>query len=248
MRFKDKVVLITWASRGIWRALALYFWKEGAFVVVNYLSGEKEANAIVANIKKFSSSAIAIKCDVANEKEVKSMINETIKTFWRIDILVNNAGIYINKPIFDRTTEDWNKVINTNLLGTFLCSKYVCLEMLKNKNWWKIINLSSINGTKFFSPDEIDYDVSKAWIIALTKDFAKAFAPKILVNAIAPWNIDTESTKENSAQSYEEDIENIYLKRFWKVQEVVKTILFLASDEASYINWTTIYIDWWFSC
>jgi NAD(P)-dependent dehydrogenase (short-subunit alcohol dehydrogenase family) len=122
------------------------------------------------------------------------------------------------------------------------------LEMLKNKDWGKIINLSSINGTKFFSPDEIDYDISKAWIIALTKNFAKAFAPKILVNAIAPWNINTESTKENSLDSYDEDIENIYLKRFWKTEEIVKTILFLASDEASYINWTCIYIDWWFSC
>lgn len=244
MKFKDKVVLITWASRWIWMATALHFWKEWASVIVNYLNSEEKANKVVENIEKLWWKAIAVKCDVSKEEEVINMINITIKTFWKIDILVNNAWVSNDSPILKKTVEQWKRTLDVNLLGTFLCSKYSIIEMLKS--WkWKIINISSINWTKSFSPDEIDYDVSKSWIITLTKDFAKGFAPYIIVNAIAPWNTNTEITKFKSSEG---DKKNIYINRFWNVNEIVKIILFLSGDDSSYINWTVIFADWWFSC
>jgi len=245
MKFKDKVVIITWASKWIWRTTALFFWKERAIVVVNYLSSENEANKVVNNIEKLWWKSIAIKCDISDENNVKDMVNQTIKHFWKIDILINNAWIYKDATIFERSVEQWNKTISINLLWTFLCSKYVVKEMLKNNNW-RIVNLSSVNWTKFFSPDQIDYDVSKAWIIALTKNFAKAFAPNIIVNAIAPWNVATEISMEHSKDSYEDDVKPIYLKRFATTSEIAKLILFLSSDDSSYINGSVLYADWWF--
>lgn len=248
MNFKNKVILITWASSGIGMATALNFWKEWASVIVNYLSSPLKAQKIVENIKLFWSDAIAIKCDISNEEDVKSMIHTSIKIFGKIDILINNAWISIPSPILKRSTSDWHKVMDTNLLGTFLCSKYVVDEMLKQSIKWKIINIGSINGTKTFAPDLIDYDISKAWMIALTKNFAKAFSPNIIVNAIAPWNINTNNSQLLSQDSYEEDIRNIYQNRFWTLKEVVNVILFLASEDSNYINWTVIYADGWFSC
>jgi 3-oxoacyl-[acyl-carrier protein] reductase len=172
------------------------------------------------------------------------MIEETIKTFWKIDILVNNAWISSDVPIFERTAEQWKRTLDVNLIWTFLCSKYAILEMLKNKDWWKIINLASINGTKHFYPEQIDYDVSKAWIISLTKILAKASWPKISVNAIAPWNIDNYDEETPSWNPTEEDLNKIYSRRYWKITEIAKTVLFLASDNASFINGITLFLDW----
>ena len=248
MKFKDKVVIITWASRWIWRATALYFWKEWATVVVNYLSSGIDANKVVKSIIKLWWNSIAIKWDVSCEDNVKKIVDRTINTFWKIDILVNNAWISNDVPILERTVDQWKRTMDVNLLGTFLCSKYVVKEMLKNKNLCKIINVSSINWSKFFAPDLIDYDISKLWIIALTKNFAKAFSPNIIVNAIAPWNVNTEITKLSSFDNYDDEIINIYSNRFWELAEIVKVILFLSSDESNYINWTVIYVDWGFSC
>lgn len=242
MKFKNKVVLITWASKWIWRATALYFWKEWASVIVNYLNSEENAFKVVDAIKKMWSNSIAIKWDVSDENQVINMVNESIKIFWKIDILINNAWIIISEPILSKTLNQWNSVINTNLLGTFLCSKHVVSNMLDNNNWWVILNVSSINWTKYFSPDEIDYDISKAWIIALTKNFAKAFSPKIRVIAIAPWNVDTDIN--GNSYDYESDLKPIYLKKFWSSSEIWKIILNLVSDDFSYMNWEVIFLDW----
>lgn len=243
MKFKDKVVLITWASRGIWMATALHFWKEWAIVIVNYLNSEEKANKVVEHIKKIWWNAIAIKCDVSEENEVISMVNKTIEVFWKIDVLINNAAISNDIPIFERTSEQWKKTMDTNLLWVFLCSKFVILEM--QKKWlWKIINLTSVNWTKHFYPEQVDYDVSKAWIISLTKILAKASWPNISVVAVAPWNIDNYDENAPTWDPTEEELNKVYLKRHWKITEIVKTILFLAGGSSSYINWTTIFIDW----
>lgn len=241
MKFKNKVVLITWASKWIWRATALYFWKEWASVVVNYLNSEESAFKVVDAIKKMWSNSISIKWDVSDENQVVNMVNESIKIFWKIDILINNAWVIINKPIFDKNLSDWNNVINTNLLWTYLCSKYY-VESMINKWWGLILNLSSVNWTKYFSPDEIEYDISKAWIIALTKNFAKAFSPKFRIFAIAPWNVNTNINNN----IWEDDLGIIYSKRFSSANEIWKIIVNLCSDDFLYVNWETIFIDgWW---
>lgn len=246
MKFKDKVVIITWASRWIWRATALFFWKEWAKVVVNYLHSKDNAEKVVENIITLWWQAIIYKCDISQENEVISMMKETVKKWGRLDILINNAGISNSTPIFERTVEQWKRTMDVNLLGTFLCCKYGVREMLKTGGW-KIINIWSINGTKDFCPDLIDYDVSKAGIIALTKNFSKAFSPKVIVNTIAPWSVSTQKSLEMSDISYDEDIKNIDLKRFATEKEIAKTILYLSSDDSTYINGSVLFVDGWFN-
>src|SRR3990167_662024 len=242
MRLKNKIALITGSSKGIGKATALLFAKEGAKIVVNYFSSEKEASAVVDEIKKIGSDAIAIKCDVSKETDVKKMVQKIIDKFGKIDILVNNAGIVFDVPFFDRSVEQWKKTLDVNLLGTFLCSKYVSQQMLKT-NGGKIINISSTNGINSFSPAAMDYDSSKAGIIILTRDLAKELAPKIQVNSIAPGWVDTEMNKDLPKDFVEEETAKIYLKRFAKPEEIAKAILFLASDEASYITGSILKVD-----
>jgi len=243
MKLKNKVAIVTGSSRGIGKVTALLFAKEGAKVVINYLlSEEKETLLVVDEIKKMGSEAIAVKCDVSEESQVKKMIKQTLDEFGKIDILVNNAGVVFDVPFFERTVEQWKRTLDVNLLGTFLCSKYASEQMLKN-NGGKIINVSSTNGINSFSPEAMDYDASKAGIIILTRDLAKELAPKIQVNSIAPGWVDTEMNKDLPQNFVKEEMEKIYLKRFAKPEEIAKSILFLASDDASYITGSILKVD-----
>jgi 3-oxoacyl-[acyl-carrier protein] reductase len=242
MKLKNKVALITGASRGIGKATALLFAKEGAKIVVNYFSSEKDANNVVNIIRKTGSEAIAIKCDVSKENEVKKMIGKIIKTFGKIDILVNNAGIVFDAPLFKKKTEQFKRTLDVNLLGNFFCSKYTSEKMLKKKSG-KIINISSTNAINSFNPDAIDYDASKAGIIALTKDFAKELAPNIQVNAIAPGWVNTDMNKGLSKKFIKNETEKIYLKRFAEPEEIARSILFFASEDSNYITGSTQVID-----
>jgi len=248
MKLKNKIAIITGASRGIGKTTALLFAKEGAKIVVDYhisdyeQNAEKNAFSVVNEIKKIGSEAIAIKCDVSQENEVKEMIQKTIEKFGKIDILVNNAGIVFDVQFFERTVEQWKKTLNVNLLGTFLCSKYASEQMLKNDNG-KIINISSTNGINCFSPESIDYDASKAGVINLTRNLAKKLAPKIQVNSIAPGWVDTEMNKDLPKDFVKEETEKIYMKRFAKPEEITKSILFLASADASYITGSILKVD-----
>lgn len=242
MKFKNKVVLITGASSGIGKATAILFAKEGAKVVVNYFSSEDRAKKVVYEITGIGSEAIAIKCDVSRENEVEAMMNKAIKAFGKIDILVNNAGIVYDVPISERKSEQWKRTMEVNLFGTFLCSKYGSAHMLKN-NSGKIINISSTSAIYSFCPEIIDYDASKAGVIALTKDFSKALAPKIQVNAIAPGWVDTEMNKDLPKDFIKEEIKHIYLKRFAKPEEIAKAILFLASKDSSFITGSVLVVD-----
>ena len=201
MKLKNKVAIITGSSRGIGKATALLFAKEGAKIVVDYhvsdYEPDAEANAdtVVKEIEKIGSEAIVMRCDVSKEDEVKKMVARAIGKFGKIDILVNNAGIVFDVPFFEKTIEEWNTTMNTNLLGTFLCSKYASMEMLKNDNG-KIVNVSSTNGINVICPESMDYNVSKAGIINLTENLAKELAPNIMVNAVAPGWVDTEMNKD----------------------------------------------------
>lgn len=244
MQFKEQVVLITWASRWIGRATALAFAKEWAKVIVNYFSSEKEAFAVIDEIKEIGSEGLAIKCDISEEIEVQEMINQTIQTFGKIDILVNNAWIVFDVPLFKKTIKQFKRTLDVNLVGTFLCSKYVSVEMLKS-DWGKIINISSTNAMEDFSPESIDYDASKAWIISLTRNLAKQLAPTIRVNAIAPGRVDTDMNKNLPNDFVQEEIEKIYLKRFANPNEIANVVLFLASEKASFINWSIVMVDGW---
>lgn len=242
MKLKNKVALITGSSKGIGKATALLFAKEGAKVVINYLSSEKEAISVVEEIKKIGSEAISIKCDVSQEDQVKEMVEKIILKFGKIDVLVNNAGVVFDVPFFEKSVDQWKKTLDTNLLGTFLCCKYASVHMLKN-NYGKIVNVSSTNGLCFFSPDSMDYDASKAGIIVLTKNISKELAPNIQVNAVAPGWVDTDMNKDLSIDFIENEKNNISLKRFAQPEEIAKSILFLVSDDASYINGAVIQVD-----
>ena len=242
MRFKNKVVIVTGSSRGIGKATAILFAKEGANVVVNNSILNNEAKSVVNEIKKHGSEAIAIKCDVSDERQVKQMVEKTIKTFSRIDILVNNAGVVFDTPFKERTVKQWKRTLEVNLIGVFLCSKYVA-EYMKKQKGGKIVNVSSTNGINSFNPEAMDYDASKAGVIILTRNLAKELAPIIQVNSVAPGWVDTDMNKELTKDFVEEETKKIYLKRFAKPEEIAKTILFLSSDDASYITGSTIKID-----
>ncbi len=239
----NKVVLITGASKGIGKSTAIEFAKKGYNVVINYNTNKEKAEILKKELEtKYNIKCITIKANIQNEEEINKMINETINTFNKIDVLVNNAGIAIDTTIEDKTKELFLKTIETNLIGTFLVSKKVAEHMLKEKKG-TIINISSTNGIDTYYPYSIDYDASKAGVISLTKNLAVEYAPYIRVNSVAPGWVDTEMNKELDDEFKKEEQEKILLKRFAKPEEIANVILFLASEDASYINGTTIIVD-----
>lgn len=242
MKFKDKVVLVTGASRGIGKATALSFAKEGAKIIVNYNNSQKEANDVVKEISKMGSETIALKCDVSKEEEVKKMVSESIKKFGRIDILVNNAGIVFDIPLFEKTVEQWNKTLGVNLIGIYLCSKYAA-PYLKKQKTGIIVNISSTNGIDTLGTESADYDASKSGVISLTRNLATELAPDVRVNCIAPGWVNTDINKNLPKDYVAEETEHILMKRFGKPEEIAKAALFLASDDASFITGTTLVVD-----
>lgn len=246
-KFKDKVVLITGASRGIGRATALAFAKEGAKVIIDYfvsnIEPDAESNAlnIIKEIESMGQKAIMFQADVRDEIQVKNLINETIKTFGKIDILINNAGIVFDEEYIDKTVEHWNNTLSTNLIGQFLTIKYANKYMPEGS---KIINMSSTNATTCFDINAIDYDASKAGVMVMTKDFAQILAPKkIFVNAILPCWVNTDMNKDLPLDFVKKETEKIWLKRFAEPEEISKLILFLTSDDNTYITGSLITFD-----
>ena len=242
MRFKNKVAIVTGGSRGIGRAIALEFAKEGASVVVNYVKAEDKAKSLVMEIEKLGAKAIAVKCDVSKEQEVRKMIDQTLKTFGRLDILVNNAGIVFDIPFFDKTTEHWKRTLDVNLMGVFFCSKYAAIHMKKQKTG-KIVNISSTNGIDTLSPDSMDYDATKSAVISMTKNLAVELAPNISVNCVAPGWVDTDINKNLPKDYVKEETKRISLKRLGRPEEIANAVLFLASDQASFITGSILVVD-----
>lgn len=241
-RFQRKTILITGASKGIGRATALAFAEEGGNIVINYNSSQREADELVKEIESMGSQALAVRCDISQEDEVRKMVENAAAHFGKIDILVNNAGIVKDISVFKRSVEDWRRTLDVNLIGQFLCIKYVSQNMLENDGG-RIINIASTSAIYSFSPDIIDYDASKAGVIALTKNFAKALAPNILVNAIAPGWVNTDINKDLPNDFIEKEKNQIYLKRFAKPEEIAKIILFLGEKESNYITGSVIIAD-----
>lgn len=243
MKLKGKISLVTGAGQGIGRAIALIFAKEGASVIVNDIDLDKAA-AVAEEINASGGRAIPVKADVSQSEEVSNMVAEALKHFGRIDILVNNAGIQTDSPFLDLSEEEWQRVIDVNLKGVFLCSQTVAKEMVKHRKG-KIINISSIHQS-IPRRNRAHYDASKAGIEILTKDMALELASyKINVNCIAPGAIATPMNKDilDSPEGIAEMNSKIPWGRMGKPEEVAQVALFLASDEADYIIGSTIYID-----
>ncbi len=233
-----KIVLVTGGSRGIGAAIALQFAKNNYDVIINYLNSEEEVISLQKNIiTNYNVRCEVIKCDISNEKDVIYMTNFIKKNFKKIDVLVNNAGI-CNDMILDyKTYDDFKKVIDVNLNGTFLVTKYIS----KLINSGSVINISSTNGIDTYYPESIDYDASKAGVISLTHNFAKLLAPKIRVNAICPGWVETDQNKELSLKQIKNIKKGILLKRFAKPQEIASVTFFVANE--SYINNSIIRVD-----
>lgn len=239
----NNVVLITGSSRGIGKAIAIEFAKKSYDIVINYLKSEEKAFDLAAQIEKqYRVKTLVVKADVRDEKQVKTMVDIAIKKFGKIDVLVNNAGIAIDKDFDEKTVEDWQETLSTNLIAPFIVSRCVGNEMKKNKKG-KIINISSTNGINTFFPTSVDYDASKAALINLTHNLAIQYAPYINVNCVAPGWVNTEMNKELPEDLISGETEKIYKKRFAEPEEVAKVVTFLASSDADYINNEIIKID-----
>ncbi|GAB2561580.1 3-oxoacyl-[acyl-carrier-protein] reductase [Gracilibacillus alcaliphilus] len=237
-----QVVLITGASRGIGREIALTFARNGAKVVVNYSGSEGKAQAVVDEIIADGGEAIKIKANVSKEEEVKAMVKETIKTFGSLDVLVNNAGITRDNLLMRMSEADFDDVIDINLKGVFLCTKAVTRQMMKQKSG-RIINVSSVVGVSG-NPGQANYVSAKAGVIGLTKTTAKELAARnILVNAIAPGFISTDMTDKLTEEQREQMLALIPLNKLGEAKDVANVALFLASEQSNYITGQTIQVD-----
>ncbi|MGD0802655.1 MAG: 3-oxoacyl-ACP reductase family protein [Candidatus Bathyarchaeia archaeon] len=247
MKLEGKVALVTGASRGIGRAIALTLAREGASVAVNYVKGAKEAEKVASEIKSMGSRAITIKADVSNQDQVKKMIVEITRSFGGIDILVNNAGILIPTSLMETTEDGWDQVMAINLKGPFNCIQEAAKLMIPKRNG-KIINISSISGLGCAPTGEGAYGCSKAGVIALTSVASQELGPYgINVNCIAPGWIKTDMTNAKSG-SNAEDI-NVRkaglaaMRRIGDTQDIANVTLFLASEESSFISGQVIVAD-----
>jgi len=246
MDLKGKVAIITGARRGMGRSHAITLAKAGAKVVVADISLE-DCQKVVEEIKKSGGQALAVKCDVTKKTEIDEMVKKAIEQWGRVDILVNNAGICQFKPFLEITEEEWDRTIDINLKGYFLCAQAAAREMVKQKSG-AIVNIASIAmgqvGVGF--PTLSHYCASKGGIVAMTETLALELAPfNIRVNAIAPGAIDTpmvESTKADP-KMMEGTLSRIPLHRMGKSEEVSNLVLFLASDASSYMTGSTVVID-----
>ena len=241
-RFENKIVLVTGAGRGIGASIAKRFASEGAEVIVNYSGNDEAAQKTVDEITATGGQAQKYKCSVNDSESVKVMIDEIIKEFGRIDILVNNAGITKDGLMLRMTDEDFDRVIDVNLKGTFNCTKYVSKYMLKQKSG-KIINISSVVGLSG-NAGQVNYSASKAGIMGITKSAAKELSSRgITVNAVAPGYVDTDMTKVLSDTIRNEILKNIPLQRMGNVEDISNCVAFLASEDASYITGQVISVD-----
>ena len=238
---ENKVVLVTGSTRGIGKATIIEFASKGYNVVINYVSSEKEANELKEFVEdKYGIKALAIKCDVSNEEQVKQLISIVIREFGKIDVLVNNAGIVYDRSFEEITVEEFERTLKVNVIGAFIVSREVSKYMESGS---AIINVSSTNGTKTISPECLDYNISKIGLQSLTRDLAFQLKPKIRVNAIAIGWADTDMNKDLPRDYIEEEMSKIYLERFAEPSEIAKTIYFLGSEESSYINGEILTID-----
>lgn len=239
---KGQTALVTGASRGIGRSIALGLADLGANVAVNYAGSEAAAAEVVEAIQAKGVSAIAIKSNVGRTEEADAMVKQVLETFGRIDILVNNAGITRDNLIMRMKEEEFDQVIETNLKGVFNCLKAVTRPMMKQR-YGRIINISSVVGA-LGNPGQANYVAAKAGVIGLTKSAARELASRgITVNAVAPGFIDTDMTRELPEDMREDLLGGIPLARLGQPEEIAGVVAFLASSSASYMTGQVLHVD-----
>jgi 3-oxoacyl-[acyl-carrier protein] reductase len=238
----NKIALVTGASRGIGRAIAITLAGYGATVIVNYNGSREKADEVVEEIEKNGGKALAYQADVADFLAVQNMFADLVKQFGRIDILINNAGITRDNLILKMTEDDFDQVIDINLKGVFNCLKQAARLMLKQKQG-RIVNISSISGV-IGNAGQVNYSASKAGVIGMTKSLAKELGSRgITVNAIAPGYINTDMTAVLKEDLKEKVLDAIPLRRLGEAEEIAEAAAFLVSDKAAYITGQTIQID-----
>ena len=241
MNFEGKVVLVTGSSRSLGAQIVKDFASKGANVIIDYNRSEEKALKLKKDLEElYSKEVLAIKCDISNEDEVISMTDMIVNKYGKIDILVNNAGICDDSLFDEKQKNTFLKVLETNILGTYLVTKHIAKYINKRG---KIINIASDNGLGNGYPESCDYDASKAGVISLTHNMAKFYAPDINVNCICPGWIDSDMNKGLNDNQRSEINKGILLERFASKKEVSNVVLFLASDEASYVNDSIITVN-----
>ena len=237
---EGQTALVTGASRGIGKAIAISLANEGAEVIINYSSSLENANKVVSEINSFGGKAYPLQADVSNEDSANKLIKAVLDRNNKIDVLVNNAGITKDGLLMRMKTEDWQKVLDLNLSGVFYCTRAVSRQMLKQKKG-RIINITSVVGL-MGNPGQANYSAAKAGVVGLTQSAAKEFASRgITVNAVAPGFISTDMTKDLNSEAI---LSAIPLGRFGEPKDVAGTVKFLAADpSAAYITGQTIQVD-----
>lgn len=243
MKLKDKIAIVTGGAGGIGKKITEVFLAEGASVNI-FDVNEAEGEKTISEFSKIygGSSIKFFRVDITSESSVKEAINKIIEEQEKIDILVNNAGITLDNLVLRMSLEDWKRVIDINLTGAFICSKYTVKHMMKKRSG-KIVNIASIVGVHG-NAGQANYSSSKAGLIGLTKTLAKELAGRnILANAVAPGYIETDMTKKLSDKVKEKLMEVIPIKRLGTIDDVAKTVLFLSSGDSDYITGSVISLD-----
>lgn len=239
---ENKVAVITGASRGIGRQIALTLAQEGAAVIVNYNGSAAKAEEVVEEIKKQGGQAEAVQCNVSEYDQAEQLMTYVTGKYGKIDILVNNAGITRDGLLMKMSEEDFDAVVDTNLKGAFNCMKHVSRQMIKQRSG-RIINISSVSGV-LGNAGQANYCASKAGVIGLTKGVAREVATRgITVNAVAPGFITTEMTDVLPDAVKEATKEQIPMKQFGTTEDIANAVAFLASDKARYITGQVISVD-----
>jgi len=244
MRLKDKSALVTGSSRGVGRAVALAYGREGANVVVNYTSNENAANEVVGAIEGMGSKAVAVKADVAKKTDVDHLVQTTLDTFGRLDVLVNNAGFTRPAMMLKMTEEQWDQVLDIHLKGAFLCTQAAGRQM-KEQNSGKIINVMSVAGL-VGTVGQINYSAAKGGILSMTKSIARELARyNVCANVISLGIVTTDMSEKITTDEKLKEIymNRILLKRFAEPDDISPAFVFLASDEGNYITGQLLCVD-----
>ena len=232
-------IVITGGTRGIGKAIALFLAKAKHNLVLTYVNDDKNALQTKEELEKYT-NVLVLKSDVSKEEEVIKLRDNTISKFGSIDVLINNAGIALDTILEDKTVDNFKRILDVNLIGPFLNSKYIGEYMFKNKKG-KIINISSTNGIDTYYKESLDYDASKAGLNSITHNFANIYAPYVIVNAIACGWVDTDMNNDMDIEFKNKQLNKILLNRFANPEEIANVVNYLIND--TYINSTIIRVD-----
>ena len=237
-----KTVIVTGGTKGLGKAIAKVFALHNYNLILTYLHDDASALQTKKELEQFNSEVMIVKSDVSDEQEVIKLLDSVKSKFESIDVLINNAGIAIDTTLEDKTVDNFKRILDTNLIGPFLTSKYIG-QFMFNQGYGKIINISSTNAIDTYYKEGLDYDASKAGLNSLTLNFADIYAPVINVNAIACGWINTEMNKDMDQEFKDKEESKILLNRFAEPEEIANVVYFLTTKEASYINGSIIRVD-----